>query len=1384
MRNLNLRLVHKRSIKIKTVYSVLLIVSMLAGLFSGIASAAPAAEETKVSRLKVESAINPIGIDADAPRFSWIMESGVRGQKQSAYQVIVSSSPANLEAGTGDVWDSGRIESDVSNHVEYEGETLAAATRYYWTVNVWDKDGELIQPSGQAWFETGLMGTGWSGAEWIGAPELQLDAESMPVFNIEYDIQIPDGSTKASFIFGANDPRLGNANKNNYSIAGENYIKYELDLSELAAGTGAAKLNVYRKGYGPEKGIGNLDESAPIASGTIGSITEANLRNKHHVLISVSGNAAATTVNDTAVPMSRTAYPAEAANNRLTLNPLNAVQDVPTYPRLNEIGFSADAGQTAAISNMKISNVRAPKAVVFEETVGEQYDGIFKNAVDGTLVKAENGGFTISGGSEGLLVYRNPSHTSTPMLRTEFTAAKEIANARLYATARGIYEFHINGERVGEDYFNPGHTQYNKRLMYQTYDITDLLQSGENAVGVMLASGFWSDQMTFNLSNYNYYGDRPSLYAKLVLTYADGTSETIVTDPDSWKYFGEGPVTYAGLFNGENYDAAREEAVQGWNEAGFDDSGWTSSAIITPLPEFANPEIVSQVGDNVKVFEELTAKSVSNPREGVYVYDMGVNMVGVPQIQLTGERGRVVEMRTAEMLYPDLPEYRNMNGASMVGMILTENMRAALTDDRYTLKGDPDGETYRPRFTFHGYRYLEITGLEAPLPLENVKGIVLSSITELTGSYETSNPLINQLYKNITRGQIGNFLSIPTDTPARDERMGWAGDAQVFVRTAVFNADVQQFFERYTEILRDSQAQNGGFPIYAPSFNINPASGGWLVWGAAGMIVPWETYQQYGDTRLLEEHYASMKKYVDGYRNGGKMSGRQYLTSSGGLSDHLSLVTTDGPLLINATYAYTVKLLSKAAEAIGETEDALFYQQLFDNIKSEWNGVFVDPETHKTRNAAGAVQDTQTSYSLPLAYGVFAEEHVPHAAARLAEVTRESDYIITTGFIGTAPMNPALSENGYIEDAYKLLESTKYPSWLYPVVNGSTSIWERWNSYTHENGFGGNNGMNSFNHYALGAVGSWMYNYSLGIQRDDNHPGFKHFILQPMYGGNVTYAKGEYDSVHGVIESSWKLTGNKKVFSYEAVVPANTTATLYIPAVSATQVTESGKPAAGASGIRFVEYKNGKAVYELQSGSYRFRSVLDYTGKASLKGPNRAGENDTIGFTYRLDGVDQISAQDLTIRYDQERFEFVGAESLVEGTEVEETVSSAGTVRLLLASLGAGHSISGDADVLKLTFKSKVKTGTGTIELADVKLSDGSGEVYQSEAEGKSVTLDPAILNTVKGYDIGDLGVIAYHYGKTAASGDWDAVNKADLNGDGDIGLWDLGYISRKVLNS
>ncbi len=1163
--------------KLMPAFSTMAVLMLL--VVVGCSSDSKSRKTGSVEKMMVDYTEIPLGVDSNSPLFSWQIAApaGQRGYSQTDYQIVV------VEDGGEEIWNSGVVSGDISLGIPYSGLGLKPSSKYNWTVTVTDSDGKKL--SSTSWFETGLMSTdgveNWSDAEWIGGDEYVFNAASKPVFTIQYSMVINAGSTRAGFVFGAADPRLLDRNKNNYSIEGENYIKYELDITD----PDAAKLNIYRVGYGPDSLLGAVNESLPIGSVDIPSsvINSTNANQSHTFRLVCPGNSVIAYIDGTLVDGQETTGWGGTTLSGRTLNPLNAIQDVPCYPRLNNIGFSVDASQLAVFSGLRVEEYGQPEAVVFSEEYNSGYNGIFSSHVDGSAVSVANGSLSIDGGSSGVMFYEDPSHTSCPMLRKGFTAGSGIKSARAYVCSRGIYELYINGEKAGSDWLAPGSDDFNRHITYQTYDLTDLIVSGENAVGAVLSSGWFSDQMTYTLTNYNYFGARQSVKIKLLINYESGASDIIVSKEGDWKYYGDGPVTYASLFSGENYDARKEAAISGWSEAGFDDSAWGESVLVGST---ADPEIVSQIGNAVKEIEVISARSYTEPRPGVYVYDMGVNMVGVPRVTLQGDAGTKVVFRTAEITYPDLSEYQDMNGESMVGMILTENLRAALSTDTYIMKGGLSGETYNPRFTFHGYRYLEITGIDSPLPVSDVQGIVLSSVDSLTGNYECSNPDVNQLYRNILRSQKGNFLSIPTDCPQRDERMGWSGDAQVFARTATFNANVDQFFRHYIRILRDDQ--NNMYPSYAPSYGSSFSLG--LAWSAAGVIIPWELYQQYNDIQLIRSHYSSMKTFID-YLGANVKPGTEYMTGQTGmLGDHLSYVSTDTEMLGEAIYGFMVNCMSKMAGAMGESSDAEIYAALFNNIKSEWNELYVT-DAHITRAYDGTVQDTQASYSLPLSYGMFSDEHATAAAGRLAEVSEDIGYIVTTGFIGTGPLCPALSAYGYDDTAYRLLESTDYPSWLYPVINGATSIWERWNSYTVEDGFGGNNGMNSFNHYSLGAIGAWMYNYSLGIRRDEDSPGFKHFILQPKFGGDMTYAKGHYDSMYGTIESAWELDGTD--FKYNVSVPANTSATLYLPALSQDDVKESGRSLSKTEGLAVKGFENGCVVIELESGNYEFVSEVE-----------------------------------------------------------------------------------------------------------------------------------------------------------------------------------------------
>lgn len=1139
--------------------------------------------KTAIEDLKVEYTETPLGIDVYKPRFSWRMvalDDG-RGYLQKAFQLIV------LDEKGAQVWDSGKRETDMSLNIEYDGIPLQPATRYVWTVKVWNQDGKSSTAS--SWFETGLMSYldihhGWNDAKWIGGgnEDRILYSHYLPMFKLSFSLQFDRNaqSACAGFIYGANDARLMNRNKNIYRLENrknESYIKVELDFASLDLDKEAV-MNIYRVGFHPDDKKDVPYYSIPIP---LQLVNKENRYEKHTLYLS----------SDLGFTRFYLDAPATEIGS-VNLNPLGRGGDFIAFPMVGDLGVDIPKGQAVSFSEVVISDFRSPSNVITK--------------VKGLDISKDNTG-------NAFLKIINPTQNSMPMLRTVFSSKERIAKARLYVTARGIYEVYINGNRVGNDYFNPGITQYNKTHLYQTFDVTDYIHAGKNAMGALLGEGWWSGGATYMGENWNYFGDRQSLLAKLVVTYTDGTKDVVVTDPATWQYFNRGPVVYGSLFQGEVYDASKEKVVKGWDMPAYEASGWKQAQEVghecvshegwgngPTVDDYSQYELIGQFGQTVKAVKELVALSMEEVRPGVYVYDMGQNMVGVPHILLEGmQPGAQISLRFAEVKYPDLPEY-----AGSTGMIMLENIRAAMAQDIYIAKGGR--EAILPRFTFHGYRFVEITGIDKPLPLQAVKGIVLSSIQEWASHYKTSNPKVNRLWKNITWSTYGNFLSIPTDCPQRNERLGWAGDISVFSRTATYLSNVSQFLRRYLRAMRDVQRADGRFPDIAP---LGGGFGG-MLWGSAGITVAWECYQQYQDERLLKEHYDAMKHYI------------QYLVEKtidpvtgvmvqekiwGNLGDWLGPEDNknDKSLLWEAYFIYDLELMQKIARILGNKADAEWYQKLYYERREHFTKVYIRPEDGKTVSSGydgvkkGKLIDTQTSYVLPLAFKCVNGDMQKRLAANLLETVKRENvadngkqcpsYSLMTGFIGTAWIGKALCENGYSEAAYQLLQQTTYPSWLYSVEQGATTIWERLNSYTHTDGFGGNNRMNSFNHYSFGTVGAWMYNYSLGIQRDEDFPGFKHFILKPMVDptGEMKCAKGYYDSMYGRIESSWSVKGDA-VF-YDFTVPANTTALLYLAADCVEEIKECGNPLGkGCAGVEYIGQKDGRVELKLQSGKYSF----------------------------------------------------------------------------------------------------------------------------------------------------------------------------------------------------
>lgn len=745
-----------------------------------------------------------------------------------------------------------------------------------------------------------------------------------------------------------------------------------------------------------------------------------------------------------------------------------------------------------------------------------------------------------------------PSH----FLRKEFSAPKSIKSARVYVSALGLYELYLNGKKVGDELFTPGWTSYKNRIQYQTYDVTSMLKT-QNSLGAILGDGWYRGNIGFS-KQHSYYGDKLALIAQLQITYSDGTTETIGTD-ESWKAT-TGPIIFSDIYNGETYDARLE--MPGWAIAGFNDGSWGKVAKLNHPKNL----LIAPQGVPVKAVEEISPIEIITTPKGETVFDMGQNMVGWVRLKVKGNRGDAVTLKFAEVLDKE-------------GNFYIENLRAAKATDVYILKGDGE-EIYEPRFTFHGFRFVKIEGFPGNPQLDNITGVVIYSDMEPTGTFACSEPLINQLQHNIQWGQKGNFLDVPTDCPQRDERLGWTGDAQVFAPTAAFNFNVAPFYTKWMKDVAVDQLPDGRVNHVVPDV-LNGASGS-TAWADAALIVPWQTYLAYGDKRILEVQYPSMKAWVEYMKNRagddflwiGDTHFGDWLAFATTRSDYPG-ATTEKDLIATAYFAHSSELLAKIAQILGKSSDAEKYSTLSENVKEAFIKEFVTP-------AGRLVSHTQTAYALVLAFGLLPEDLVPNAAEYLAGDVQKFKHL-TTGFVGTPLLCKTLSDHGYEELAFMLLNRKEYPSWLYPVTQGATTIWERWDGQKPDGTFQ-NAGMNSFNHYAYGAIGEWLYTYVAGIQIDPENPGYKHFFLAPHPGGGLTDAKAVYKSMYGEIKSDWKIEENQMV--YDVSIPANTSATITLPKASLNETLRNGSPLKSVS--ENFHQNEGSVTLKLGSGNYRF----------------------------------------------------------------------------------------------------------------------------------------------------------------------------------------------------
>ncbi|MEP7277878.1 MAG: glycoside hydrolase family 78 protein [Bacteroidota bacterium] len=744
------------------------------------------------------------------------------------------------------------------------------------------------------------------------------------------------------------------------------------------------------------------------------------------------------------------------------------------------------------------------------------------------------------------------------LVRKNFAVQKKIATARAYVTSHGFYELYINGKKAGDEVFTPGWTSYYKRLQYQVYDITSLLQQGANSAGAMLADGWYRSSMAWE-NNWGIWGKKLGLLCQLKITFTDGSEQTIVTDA-SWKGSQDGPVTRNGIYDGESYDARKE--MKGWSNAGFDDSKWK----IVNIVDSPRTDLIAAQSVPVRKIQEIKPLRIFKTPKGLLVVDFGQNMVGWVRLKVKGNAGTTVTIRHAEVL-------------DKFGNFYTDNLRSAEATAKFTLKGGGE-EIYEPRFSFFGFRYASVTGYPGELKPEDVTGVVVHSDMSKTGSFECSNAMINQLQHNIQWGQYGNFIDVPTDCPQRDERLGWTGDAQAFCRTAAFNMDVSAFFTKWLKDVAADQYANGAVPFVIPDvLRNNSTSAGW---GDVSTIAPWTMYLVFGDKRILETQYPSMKAYVEYIRH---KAGDSYLWKGGSVfGDWLFYKSmrqtendgyTSPDMIATMFYAYSAHLLAKAAAVLGKTDDEKTYKNIFEKIKDAFNRNYVTPEGR-------IASESQTSYVLALQFDLLPEAMRSKATQYLVNDIKGRGDHLSTGFLGTPYICHVLSDNGRTDIAYDLLLQQTYPSWLYPVKMGATTIWERWDGQKTDSTFE-DVGMNSFNHYAYGAIGDWMYRVSAGIEIGE--PGYKHVLIQPKPGNKLTYAKASFESSYGQIASGWEMKDGK--LTVTVTVPANTTATIILPGARADQVTEAGTPLTTA--FKTSRQDNDNVVIETGSGDYSFQ---------------------------------------------------------------------------------------------------------------------------------------------------------------------------------------------------
>ncbi len=1059
-------------------------------IFHSAAFAQPAGSALP-GQLRCEYLTSPLGIDVRQPRLSWILNSPQRGQKQTAYQIVVASSAERLAQDQGDLWDSGKVASDDTTAIVYAGADARSHQRCWWKVRAWDNQDCPSPWSDVANWSFGLLDQKEWTSQWIG-----FDAFRNPVG------QDPP-LEGAQWVWFAGDkepiPVATRVFAARLSLPADAKVK-KAQLCMTADDRFVCNVN--------GKQVGERHGQDAWKSPRLIDLTEALTPGENRLAVQVQ--------NETISPAGLLArLRVELEGGKEIVLVTNASWMATDQPGDNWHTRDIKAGDWPAVRVIGEYGIKPWGKLKTEEV------------------------FTPP-----------PVH-----LRKNFAINKPVKSATLYASALGIFDAHLNGQRLAEEYFNPGWTDYKKRVYWRAYDVTARLKQGDNTLGAVLADGWFSGYVGYGHMR-NHYGDAPRFRAQLHVEFADGTSADIATGPD-WKA-SVGPTRIGDFLAGETFDARL--AIPGWDTPGFDDASWKAVDAGAKL----SPIMGWHPAPPVRVVEEFRAKKITQPQPGVYVLDLGRNFAGFCRLTLSGQPGQTIILRHAERLNPD-------------GTIYTTNLRSARATDTYICKGSGP-ETWSPRYTFHGFQYVEITGLTQPPTPETVVGLALTSDTPVVGSFECSDPMLNQLHGNAFWTQRANFIDIPTDCPQRDERLGWMGDAQVYIRTATLNTDTQAFFTKWLLDVADGQRADGQFPMVAPVKVAGPDGG--PAWADAGVICPWTVYAVYGDRRILERQYDSMKKFIAFCKNRSKPD----LTPPDKFhcfGDWLSInAKTPNEVIYTAYFAYSTKLMAQTAEVLGKSHDAAEYNDLFLQIKAAFNKAYVAPD--------GRVKgDTQCGYVLAIAFDLVDGDKLDAAAKYLVADIEKREGHLSTGFIGTKDLMLALSKIHRTDVAYRLLHNDTFPSWGFSIKHGATSIWERWDGWTPEKGFQ-DPGMNSFAHYSFGAVYQWMAENIGGIRSDGI--AYRKIEIAPELDTKITWAKVGYQSIRGQIRSDWKVDGGQ--LTLEVTIPTNTTARVRIPAAALEGVTESGKPLADALGVKVIGMEANRAVVELGGGVYQFAAKL------------------------------------------------------------------------------------------------------------------------------------------------------------------------------------------------